>query len=932
MLRRAIVVTDNTSSSSHAFFEVLCDIVVHDKHNFTFSQIVCLGLTNLRHSSAKVRSHAFHILEAIHQQYSGFLAMSTFEASVASLSSATYTTAHQLISDFLAREHPQHAISMLAQLGIWLPQLPGESCDTNTILLLLESLELWIPNIDLMKDDKSVASREGLSCVYHLVSLTLRHGQSHAKQILVLWTKLVDPPQQWNGHATIRFLLEQAHKVGNISFITCSSNIIASLCQTHIGRQIFDDLCSVIEPGHMLPTIDHKLSFPEAQDMRLWEDLDALFGEQPRLSLGSAQFAWLFLSDVVLQRYWEMNEQLPLLLHAVFTHIDHRIAFVRQRAHALLFQLLRSWISGYDELPDRSVTGARSIVKDAIVALEKEAQNLYWEEKDSSEEAVPKMKVLCSRIISFLEPLAPHLVSQWGSLALSWGIACSIRATAFRSLQIFRALMPCVKKADFALLLGRLSNTVAASEENIQSFTSEIFLTINAVASSVDLDKSLFPQVFWCACACLSTTVEQEFNQTVLLLDTLFARIDLDDPAITDSLLFHRPMDWRDSSFLQPPLLRGLRSSVVSKSTMKLLQTLAKIQDGRLIDASECRLRDLYTVSLPWCLHAMNQPDNPENALKTFAEDIGSLAIQEKRHSIHKIMSSFAKGHFRTRDDFLRQSVASLQEHYGAQHWTEVVTYLLGLVLNQERWLKIHAMQVLKVLFQHRETRNPVEQLKSELLMPLLRLLETDLAPQALDVLEESMAMSGGGPTAKHVLRMSMHFGTLPVVSDPNAEFIPTVFGVPENSGWCIARVDVVRATCQANVLAVFDTCSVPTRPSYIEFAPEIEALASIKTPLADDLGGIVQNLHELTNFFTENPSSSRPNGSSITTLRLEARVAAILAKSTALDSITDPPQTPFLDVFNVRGIDHTEDSDEYSDSDSDTDAFVFDSVLGSTS
>jgi len=925
MLRRAIVVTDNISSSSHAFFEVLCDIVVHDKHNFTFAQIVCLGLTNLRHSSAKVRSHAFDILEAIHQQHSGLLAMSTFEASVASLSSATYIHAHRLISDFLAGEHPRQAISMLAQLGNWLPQLPGESYDTNTILLLLQSLELWIPNINLMTDDKSVASREGLSCIYHLVSLTLRHGQSHAEQILVLWTKLVDLPQQSNGHATIRFLLEQAHKVGNISFITCSSNIIASLCQTHIGRQIFEDLCSVIEPVHMLPTIDHKLSFPEAQDMRLWEDLDALFGEQPRLSLGSAQFAWLFLSDVALQRYWEMNQQLPILLHAVFTHIDHRIAFVRQRAHTLLFQLLRSWTSGYDELPDRSVTRTRSTVKDAIMALEKEAQSLYWEEEDSSEEAVPKMKVLCSRIISFLEPLAPHLVSQWGSLALSWGTACSIRATAFRSLQIFRALMPRVKKADFALLLGRLSNTVAASEENIQSFTSEIFLTINAVASSVDLDKSLFPQVFWCACACLSTTVEQEFSQTVLLLDTLLARIDLDDPATIDNLLSHRPMDWKDSSFLQPPLLRGLRSSVVSKSTMKLLQTLAKIQDGRLIDASECRLRDLYTVSLPWCLHAMDQP---ENALKTFAEDIGSLAIQEKRHSIHKIMTSFAKGHFRTRDDFLRQSVASLREHYGAQHWTEVVTHLLGLVLNQERWLRIHAMQVLKVLFQHRETRNPVELLGSELLMPLLRLLETDLAPQALDVLEEPMAMSGGGPTAKHVLRMSMHFGTLPVVSDPDPESIPTVFGVPENSGWCIARADVVRATCQANVMAVFDTCSVPTRPSRIEFEPEVEALASIKTPLADDLGGIVQNLHELTNFFTKNPSTSRPNGSSVPTLRLEARVAAILAKSTAPDSITDTPQTPFLDVFNVGGIDHREDSDEYSDSDSDTDAFVFDSVL----
>ncbi len=145
--------------------------------------------------------------------------------------------------------------------------------------------------------------------------------------------------------------------------------------------------------------------------------------------------------------------------------------------------------------------GPRSSVKEAITSLEKDAEDLYWEEDDLSDAAVPKMKQLASRILAFLDPLAPHLVSQWGSLALEWGTSCSIRATAFRSLQIFRALMPRVKKADFALLIGRLSNTVASTEENIQSFTSEIFLTLNAVANAHDLDRSLLATgVLVCMC------------------------------------------------------------------------------------------------------------------------------------------------------------------------------------------------------------------------------------------------------------------------------------------------------------------------------------------------------------------------------------------------------------------------------------------------
>lgn len=76
----------------------------------------------------------------------------------------------------------------------------------------------------------------------------------------------------------------------------------------------------MIEPLHMIPAIDHKLTFPDPPDMKLWEDLDALFADQPRLSLGSAQFAWLFLSEVALPRNWEMRDQLPTLLHVLSLH------------------------------------------------------------------------------------------------------------------------------------------------------------------------------------------------------------------------------------------------------------------------------------------------------------------------------------------------------------------------------------------------------------------------------------------------------------------------------------------------------------------------------------------------------------------------------------------------------------------------------------
>lgn len=818
-LRRAVVTTDQSDTNNGRFFEVISHTITSsDNHGFTFARAVCLALSNLCHPLSEPRREAFNLLEAIHHQASGRTSVSQFEATVTSSASGTYVHSHRLMSEFLASEHSDQATSVLAQLANWLPGFPATSTFSMATVLLLQSLEFWIPHIQLMTDDKNWLSQEGHSALYHLMALTLRYGQSHPEQILALWMRLVDPPNQSNGHATVRFLLEQSHKVGSTVFIDSAANIVACICQAPSGHQIFEDLCSLIEPVRMLPTLDHKLTFPDAHDLELWSDLDALFVDgRPRLSLGAAQFAWLFLADVALPHYWELKEQLPSLLHALFTHIDHRTSFIRLRARRMLFQLLRSWAPGYDEIPERANYHSRAMLKGELSEIETEAEKMYWMEDEKTSESEPKMQWLCSRVIQFLEPLCPALREKWGTVALEWSTSCSIRSTAFRSLQIFRALLPRLKTQQLALIIGRLSNTLSASDDAVKPFTTELILTVNAVVSSHNFDMSLLPQIFWCTCATLATTVEQEFVEALKLLESLLRIVDFDDPAIIEQLLAHRPLQWTGSAFLQPNLLSGLRSSVTSERTLKVLQSLTEYKDARIIDLSDGRVRDLYTLSLPWCLHSMAAEKSGEkstdDALRRFAEHIGELAKQEGRTTIHRIMTSFAKGHFRTKDDFLRQSVSSLREHYGVEYWTEIVTLLIGLALNQERWLRIQVMQILKVLFQQRETRNPVELLGSELLMPLLRLLETDLASQALDVLEEPMAMSGG-LAAKHVLRMSMHSRTLPGSKDVDS--VATVFGVPEESGWSVVKADEVREACRFNLVEVFDTCSMPSRPSLL--------------------------------------------------------------------------------------------------------------------
>ena len=936
VMRRSFITSKDSATSNCRFYEVVADVIcTGESCQLSFGHIVCLGIVNLCSSISEMRRLSLNILDAVHTKAKGAANLSSFEAFVTSSAASTYLNAQRQISQELCQEHPGQAIEVIVQSASKLP-LVQDMLPAYAFSHILLGLAPWFGTLSLLVQDNSSLSKEGRVILYHLLSLTLRYTDGNPEQVQELWNSLVDNHES-NGHGTIRFLLEQSSQVGSSGFVLCARKVVACLSRTTFGRSTFEELCSVIEPARMLPLIDHKLNFPDSEEADFWSDLDALFSEQPKHSLGAGQFALLFLSDVALPRAWEFKKHLPQLLHGIFTHIGHRNPFVRDQARRLLFQTIRSWLPAYEEFPERELRLPE--LRRAVVNLECEGDAIFWTEDDATSQINDKIGYLLSRVLGWLVPLVNNLVDEWGSLALVWGTSCAIRPIAFRSLQIFRALLPRVSQQDLAHLIGRLSNTIAAPEPNLHPFTAEMIITLASVAKSDNLDSTLLPQLYWCAVGSLSTPVEAEFIQIIDLLECLLDKMDLNDPYTVDVLSANKPSDFSNtSSGLQPLLLVGLRSGKTYSRVMKVLQRLSNIEDCRLIDSSGNRLRDMYTLILPWCLRAM-EDNKVEGSIIDFACNIANFAETEERPSIARIMTSFAKSRFRTKDDFMRQAAATLREHYAPDSWAEVVTLLMSLVLNSERWLKIKSMQFLKMLFQLRETRNPVDRLGSELLMPLLRLLPTDLASNALEVLEEPMAISGG-PAAKTVLRMSMHVATAP----PREVAVTEVFGIPEESGWSVARPDKQREICRANVMAVFDTCKMPTRPSKIDFEPEIDRFADA---LEEDLGDLVQNLHELSTFFLNDSEVEMEQQVSHTNLRppqspmpmpnqqLEARIAAILAKSTDVAVALDSPQTPFVDVFKVNPLSTNGRSDEYDGSDDDTDSsdfdvdtFAFESVL----
>lgn len=906
-----------TTLSSAAFFETIMDAICNEPgHSFTFAQVVCLGLANLCHGDTTIRRHAFNILVAIHEQSAGVIAMAEFETMVANDTPSVYLQAHRLVGECLAGEHPEQAFDVLAEVTVLLLRVHRHG-NERVCHLMLQGLEHWIPNLGISAPDPSrlALTSKGSLVVYHLLALTKRFSDAQPEQIAAIWAQLVEVPNPLAGRAVASFLVNESLKVTTNAFVKCASEVIACLSRSAAGVQIFQELCSICGPERILPTFEHRLEQPTPEELELWSDLDVLFADdQPRQLLGPAQYAMVYIGSISLERMWTNHEQIPIILSAVLSHLDHRVLILRSAARRMLFQLTRACVPRYPSATDKVGQLTRQSLLSIIATMEDQGDSLFWSETDAEEIVMPRMKYIVDQVVSVIGQFVPDLAKNLATLSISYVEHCHIRGIAKRSLQVFRLLNVPLSQDVLGHILSCLCSSISDDETELHHFAEAIISTLLVSVAPDDLNPALLPRLFWATASCLMTIVESEFAAAVKLLSVLLGKLDLDNTEFVESVLAQCPESWNGMHSLQTCLLSGLRSATTMADAFSALQRLTRISDSRLIEPSDRRVCDLFALSLPWCLHSMSG-DNRDAALDDFCTSIANLASQEGQDTISRIMNSFVKHRFRTKDDFLRQSIAGLREYYSVTRWSDIATLLLGLVLNKENWVRIHTMQVLKVFFQQRDPRNTHHSLATEHLMPLLRLIEGDLAGQALDVLEEPTNVSGG-QNSRNVLRMSMHT-SINAASVDEGE----IFGVPEDSGWCISRVKSRRSICRNNMMAVAQTCIGALRPSYIDLESRSQIMSFADT-LDEDLGVLVQDLHELSEFFQN--TKPRPR-ILVPSQQLEERVASIIARST--DNSNDTPQTPFTDAFHIyKPNDYSDDSGDDSGSDSELDAFIYDS------
>lgn len=557
-----------------SFFGVVVSALVgRGPPSVAFAQQATLVLIKLAHPDISVRRRALDLLSISVLPESPYFAR--FYPTVGSSAPTIYLRAQREIAEKLADLKPAESVGILSELTLRLTQVDATRRSTL--------LRLFPPFVTRVDCGDSAASRVVLT---DILFIAVQFGNGYPEEMQQIWLSLACGPHPRNCSEIVKFLLQQASRRSSLDFVVHARHIVANLSSSSVGHSVFEDLCAFIEPAAMVQTPDFEERTSSSEVTSVFEaDLDSLFPVYNKAqAISTGRLALLFVGEMMTDRAdcSDSGSHLPALLHATLTQVDHLYAPIREQAQALLFQILWTWTSE-EQFEDWES------LKEEINALWNERHTLFWgqDAQVTDELNIPrKMTTLVPRILDILEPSYPELRHVWGALAVDWGTSCPDRQLACRSFQLFRVLSPQVTPRMLADMIGRLSNTLANSTPGNNIFCQELLWGFCSIVRSMETENLLaFPQIFWCAAACLSTTVEEEFSIALDFLALILDRLDLNESTVVDILLEHQPPHWSEEDLrLQALLLPGLRSSVTDQKTFDLMCRLAAVEGSALID------------------------------------------------------------------------------------------------------------------------------------------------------------------------------------------------------------------------------------------------------------------------------------------------------------------------------------------------------------
>ncbi|EQL01333.1 hypothetical protein G6O67_000600 [Ophiocordyceps sinensis] len=862
-----------------SYFSVAIEVLQeHSSYPCPFWKLLGLCLFNLGNDQSEIRSKSSSMLRTLETRQQRNSKIQDFDISVSDKTQAVYKLAQFEISKRLASQHTELAFHIVSEFTYYFKDLQPVT-QRNVIAVILP----WIQTIELKLDPNGGPTAQSYVLLANLLELTIKSSGALHNEVQALWQALATGPYPGNVRLVLDFIMQLCLERREQNFVEYAKQIVVFLSTTNStpGIKVVEFLLMQITPKAMVPN-EKREAVPPPSDINnlpYCADLSEVLPvgtKQAGFSLG--QLSLILLVDLMVSPVHLTSENVPLLLQVVTVLWDHYTPLVQEQAREMLVHLIHELV--ISRMDDESQGKLKEPIEDLVDLIRRHDRSVVWGYEDSNgkvenhdNKVPPGMEHLTAEVVKTFETTFPGIKEQWGRLSLTWATSCPVRHLACRSFQIFRCVLTSLDQYMLGDMLARLSNTVADEDPEIQSFSMEILTTLKTLIVKLDPDKLLtFPQLFWTTCACLESINEREFLEAVEMLNELLRKVDLRLPNVRRIIAEGQPDRWEGQfEGIQPLLYKGLRSSACWQPSLDTLDRLVRLPGDGLI-GDEHRIFYALLANFPRFLNDLERGALSEQSIKAAR----ILLAETDRHGLNAVsvaLDDFVAGKHQDSRELLNQLFGGLKECYLPQLEFNMITFLMGLLTNSLSWVKVQTMRILCVVIPAIDMRNPeLAGHGSDLISPLLRLLQTEFCMGALEVLDNIMTMSGSHMD-KHHLRMSMTRSTSRAVRK-EYERTQSLFGIPEASGWSIPVPAKKTEATRANIHAAFYMCQstegsitevTPTPDvefhtddfpyDYYDVPDRTETMLSDEGRVEASAGDLVTKLDSLDDFFDE-PSS----------------------------------------------------------------------------
>ncbi|KAA8651342.1 putative cell morphogenesis protein (PAG1) [Aspergillus tanneri] len=861
-----------------SYFEVVTQVLIeHTDYPLGFWRILGAVLVTLGSQKREIRMKSAKLLRILEERQQKSSRLQDFDISISDKTTAVYKLAQFETSKRLAGQHSDVSFTLFSEFSLHFKNLRPDS-QRNMVAAILP----WVQTMELQVDPNGGPTVKSYMLLANLFEITIRCSTILPNEVQALWQALATGPHGGNVQLVLDFIISLCLERKEQNFVEYAKQVVVFLSGTPAGSKVIEFFLMQVVPKNMVQERkDITPAPPDIKSLPYVADLGTVLpvgNKQAGLSLG--QIALIFLVDLMVAPVTLPLDDVVKLLHVVLILWDHYTLTVQEQAREMLVHLIHELIAA--KIEDDAPAGTRQSIEDFVESIRKSDPKVVWEYEDNNDKEegddgsrVPQsMSSVTRKVVNFFSLAYEGINDLWAKEALNWATSCPVRHLACRSFQVFRCISMSLDSRMLADMLARLSNTIADEEADYRTFSMEILTTLKIIISSLaPADLLRYPQLFWTTCACLNTIHETEFIESIGMLEKFLDRVDMSDPVVVSDLIKGQPLKWEGGfDGLQNLIYKGLKSSESLNRTLDVLHRLSGLPNNKLIGDGN---RLLFTIlaNLSHFLHEFDPAteDGPVDDPKTLARAtlLARVAEGEGCPRLAASLLGFANGQYKAENDFLSHIIIEIRSYYFPGQDVQSLIFLMGLLTNTTDWFRIKIMKILCVLIPEIDMRRgEVTCHGPDLISPLLRLLQTELCPQALQVMDHIMTVSGN-PMERHHIRMSMASSSSSRAIRKEYERIQSLYGIPEPTGWSIPMPASQSTTTRHNVHAVFYTCAEvdrmeaqETANSEVEFHADeyndtffpmrADTMKSIDTQTDGNIGDIVQKLDSLDDFFED--------------------------------------------------------------------------------